>query len=913
MRNASRMNVSLRLWLVLLLLVAVALTALMVGSGILLYRLPQVETRAMAVMQDRSQEAQRLLELSLDGVETQLRPLVRQLAASPPQGIKSLADDIVSSSPYLNAIMILDLQGRVRSIGVSGANRELADDLSGADLSANPFFLEAAKRFNQSARPVWSDKYLSPISGQSTVGVAVAEGPWIVIGEVSFERLMWAVKRSVRRDDAITTFIDGRGQWLATTDPNPDPSARHHDYGNWDFYQNILKNGTGRARISQFNRDLYAGGVTAPSLSWVIVSVSPAGWAHENFRVTVLLIAGSFAGSLLISLLLAPFWANSVIRPLRKLFARVALATAGDYVSSWPRSGRIKEFNQLGRDLEKMSSVILSREADLARSEARLRATLETTPMVAIQWYDDSGRVLYWNRASETMYGFSAAEAVGVRVTEKKLIYQDLAQAKAFVNMLADIAVSDHPPEPAEFELRRKDGQEIVVLAATFAIPGEDGRWIFVCMDIDLTQRKQAEAALKASEIKLEAIFNASPAPMLVSDVNNHYRCIAVNAAWDQLFKRPQHDLVGKNGAEMGLWVETAQRDQFIASLQRDGVVTGMEAWLIDGEGKRLLCAISALTVSIGSDRLILMMAEDITERRRIEDEIRSLNTRLEERVEKRTRQLSDANEELEVTIDNLKATQEQLVQSEKLAALGNLVAGVAHELNTPIGNGLVAISTLYDRLQEFQQATVAGLRRSTLDEFIETAQTGSDIALRNLRRAAELITSFKQVAIDQTSSQRRRFSLREIIDEILLSLHPTLKRTPYVIELNVDAEIMIDSYPGPLGQVLINLVNNAILHGFDGRDHGRILIEAVPRKRGQIEIRFSDNGKGIPSEQIKRVFDPFFTTRLGRGGSGLGLHVTYNIVTTTLGGSIEVFSQPGEGTTFTLHLPMNIAAPPVA
>ena len=899
------LTVRLRTWLVLLLFSAVSLTFLMVGSGILFFRLPQVEARAIEQLNDRSKEAQRLLELSLENIETQLRPLLMQLSLSHPQALQSLANAIVASNPNLDAIMVVDREGKVRSIGVTAANRQLSDDLIGADLSANPLFLEAPLSWKSSSRPVWSDKYLSPVSGHSTVGIAMTDGTWIIIGELSFERLMTLIKGAVHREDAITTFIDRRGQWLATTNPHPDPSARHHDYGGWDFFQNILANGVDSGRINQFDRDLYASGLTVPSLNWVIVSVSPAGWANYSYRVTILLVAVGFAGSLIISLLLAPYWASRIMRPLRQLFDRVGLATAGDYHSAWPRSGQIKELNQLGHDLENMSSVILSRKADLARSEARLRATLETTPMVAIQWYDARGRVLYWNQASELMYGFSAAEAVGVSLTEQPLMYKDSAQAGAFVGMLAEIAASGRAIGPAEFTLHRKDGREIVVQAATFAIPGDHDEWIFVCMDIDLTQRKHAETALKASEIKLEAIFNASPAPMSVSDAGNHFRCIAVNAAWEQQFQRPQHAVVGRNGAEMDLWVEVAQRDQFLAKLQRDGIVTGMEAWLINGQGKHLLCAISALTVPIGADRLLLMMAEDITDRRRIEDEIRSLNVRLEERVARRTEQLSQANEELEATVNNLKTTQQQLVQSEKLAALGNLVAGVAHELNTPIGNGLMSISTLHDRLNKFQKAAATGLKRSTLDQFIENVRTGSEIALRNLQRAAELITSFKQVAIDQTSSQRRRFSLREILDEILLSLHPTLKRTPYLIEVHVDAAIVLDSFPGPLGQVFVNLINNAILHGFDDRDHGRILIEAKPMGHAEVEICFSDNGKGIPPEQITRVFDPFFTTRMGLGGSGLGLHLAYNIITANLGGTIEVSSQSGQGTCFILRLPL--------
>lgn len=896
--------IRLRTWLVMLLFTAVSLTFVIVGSAILYFRLPQVEARAIDQLHYRSMEAQRLLDLFLDSAEAQIRPLAIRLGHQSPPSLQGHLDAILASSDSFDALLISSPDGTIQAVGTPTAMQQQGQDLIGADLSNNPLFREASALGETGRLTVWSDKYLSPLTGKATVGVALPTENWVIIGELSLERLLSMLKEAVRREDAFTAFIDGRAQWLASTNPTPNPTGRHFDYGNLPLYRNTLLNGADTGRIHLFGHDIYASAIKSERLKWVIVSVTPAGWAHYSYRVTILLVAGGFVGSLLMSLLLAPVWANGIARPLRRLFDRVSLATTGDYITPWPCDGHIQELNRLGHDLETMSVVIRTREAAIARSEARLRATLETTPMVAIQWYDGCGRVLYWNRASEVMYGFTAEEAVGVALTEQPLMYHDREQARAFVAMLAGMAAGQ-PAEPAEFSLRRKDGREIIVLAATFAIPGEDAQPIFVCMDIDLTERKQAEAALKASEIKLEAIFNASPAPMSVSDADNQYRCIAVNAAWEQQFQRPQHTVVGKNGLEMNLWEAAAQRNQFLAVLQRDGIVSGMEAWLINGQGQQLLCAISALTVMIGADRLVLMMAEDITERRRIEDEIRSLNVHLEERVAHRTEQLSQANEELEATINNLKTTQQQLVQSEKLAALGNLVAGVAHELNTPIGNGLMSVSTLRERLGEFQKAAAAGLKRSMLDQFIESVETGSEIAMRNLQRAADLITSFKQVAIDQTSSQRRSFSVKEILDEILLSLHPTLKRTPYKFDLHVNEAIVIDSYPGPLGQVFINLINNAILHGFDGRDHGRVLIEVKPWGHGQVEIRFSDNGKGIPPEQIKRVFDPFFTTRMGRGGSGLGLHVTYNIVTTMLGGMIEVHSQVGEGTAFTLRLPI--------
>jgi signal transduction histidine kinase len=235
------------------------------------------------------------------------------------------------------------------------------------------------------------------------------------------------------------------------------------------------------------------------------------------------------------------------------------------------------------------------------------------------------------------------------------------------------------------------------------------------------------------------------------------------------------------------------------------------------------------------------------------------------------------------------------------------MVAGIAHELNTPIGNSLMAASTLNDHNRSFDKELAAGpLRRSTLDRFVADNRVATEILLRNLGRAGELITSFKQVAVDQTSSQRRNFTVNEIVDEILMTLNPTLKKTPYMVDTDITPDLWMDSFPGPLGQVLTNLINNALTHAFDGRQYGVIGIKAVwTGDKSRIVITLTDNGKGIPPANITRVFDPFFTTKLGRGGSGLGLNIVHNLVTGILGGHIDVASVEHEQTRFSIELPV--------
>ncbi|MBK8971455.1 MAG: hypothetical protein IPM37_08870 [Hahellaceae bacterium] len=288
------------------------------------------------------------------------------------------------------------------------------------------------------------------------------------------------------------------------------------------------------------------------------------------------------------------------------------------------------------------------------------------------------------------------------------------------------------------------------------------------------------------------------------------------------------------------------------------------------------------------------------------EQALRESNARLESRVQERTAELNHSNKELQETLRTLQKTMGQLIQSEKMAALGSLVAGVAHEMNTPIGNALMASSSLSDFASQLKSQLDAGnLRKSDLSQFLDDAIHSTLITARNLEKASELISSFKQVAVDQSSAQRREFKLAEAIEEILLTQKPVLKKHAVVVHAYIPPDIMMEGYPGALGQVLANLVANACMHAFVYQQDRRLWINAT-REDELIKLRFSDNGRGIPEADLKRIFDPFFTTRRGQGGSGLGLHIVHNLVTEALGGTITVESEPGKGTRFLLTLPLH-------
>lgn len=249
---------------------------------------------------------------------------------------------------------------------------------------------------------------------------------------------------------------------------------------------------------------------------------------------------------------------------------------------------------------------------------------------------------------------------------------------------------------------------------------------------------------------------------------------------------------------------------------------------------------------------------------------------------------------------------QAQLVNQEKLAALGALVAGVAHELNTPLGNSLMMTSALQERTETLHQKMAQqALRQSDLVQFIGDTREATAVIMRGVKSAAKLVADFKQVAVDRTSAQRRVFDLQQTMLELVSTLMREIRPSGHVIELDIPDQLSMNSYPGPLTQVIAALIENALVHAFEGRENGRMRLTAHHTHVGQVQIRFDDNGVGIAQHHLKRIFDPFFTTKMGQGSGGLGMNICYNIVTTLLNGQIKAESTPGQHTVFVLDLPL--------
>ncbi|MDF3812360.1 MULTISPECIES: HAMP domain-containing sensor histidine kinase [Rhodopseudomonas] len=286
--------------------------------------------------------------------------------------------------------------------------------------------------------------------------------------------------------------------------------------------------------------------------------------------------------------------------------------------------------------------------------------------------------------------------------------------------------------------------------------------------------------------------------------------------------------------------------------------------------------------------RAVEVFRENAIDKRRAEDDLRA------------------SKERAESALLELNAAQQNLIDAERLAALGGLVAGVAHEVNNPIGISLTVASSFARKASLFEDElkSATPLRRSQLEEFVRSARDAAQQLVGNLQRAAELIQSFKQVAVDRSHAERRQFSLHEATDQIVASLRPVLKRSSISLTIEVPENLMIDGYPGSYGQILTNLFLNAANHAFpDGRP-GTITMSAKPRGADDIEIIFADDGAGMTPEVQRQAFDPFFTTRRNEGGTGLGLHIVYNLVTQQLGGRMMLESRLGQGTTFRIIMP---------
>jgi PAS domain S-box-containing protein len=433
----------------------------------------------------------------------------------------------------------------------------------------------------------------------------------------------------------------------------------------------------------------------------------------------------------------------------------------------------------------------------------------------------------------------------------------------------------------------------------------------------DTSSRRRTELKMQESKAFLEAVINQSPVGIIILDANTTNILICNVGAKELLGMNRDEDLTGRTVSYDGLIWEVLNPDGTPPPLEQNPLYKAFfhqtssndKMILRRTDGQESFVLINSGPIYDARGRFIAAIVAflDVTELRDTQDQLEALNHSLEQMVNARTRELSQSNEALKVTIDNLRLAQNQLIESEKMASLGGLVAGVAHEINTPVGVGVTAASFLKEKTELLGKLYESGaMRKSDLEVYLDQAKQSSSILLSNLDRASNLIKSFKMISVDQSTDLMRRFKLREYLEELFVSLHPPDKRVKVSVTVEGDPGLEIRSFPGTYSQVVTNLFMNSCHHGFTGRTEGRVGL-LFWTDSGRLFIRYRDNGEGMDEGTLRRIYEPFFTTRRNLGGTGLGMNIVFNLVNQKLGGTIRATSTPGQGTEFFLDLPLEL------
>lgn len=650
------------------------------------------------------------------------------------------------------------------------------------------------------------------------------------------------------------------------------------------------------------NTVLLGRGVSWGRMAWqtvgLMVVIASTGFGFDQLagRVLVnLLIIAVYAWSAYL------FFSRFKLRTAAMGFAYKALSFAAFFLdmahfSTYDREGWITINTWAGSVVLALFLVSVA----VYQNRRLLEQTLKHLPDAVVARRVD-GTILFCNDRYAELAGFASAAAAMGQSTVQATWNTEATQA--LVDEVNDALAHGALAQPRVFErnIPTRDGRrlDIEVVVSSFT---DFGQQALVGVLRDLTARRQAErdkeALIRDTSQRFERIYASMLDGFVYTDLEGRVR--QSNHAFEAMLGYMGKELLGLHYEALtpAEWHPVERRIVREEVLVR-GHSSIFEKQFVHKNGQAFPAEVRIYLDNDDQGRAIGFWAivRNITQRKADESALKELNAALEDKVRARTQQLEEA-------LQSLKATQQDLIQSEKMASLGAMVAGVAHELNTPIGNALLMASSLQSAQADFLREVDQGLRKSSLERFLEHVGSGAQIIERSLGRAADLVQSFKQVAVDQSSYQRREFELNEVVHETLTALGPMLRHAHVVVHESVPAQLRMDSWPGPLVQVLMNLINNAVLHGFEGRP-GRIDLTVQQPEPEQIEITVADDGVGIAGVDLPKVFDPFYTTKLGRGGSGLGLHIVYTLVTGLLGGRISMQSQLGQGTQVLIRLPL--------
>ncbi|HYD31133.1 MAG TPA: ATP-binding protein [Azospirillaceae bacterium] len=611
----------------------------------------------------------------------------------------------------------------------------------------------------------------------------------------------------------------------------------------------------------------------------------------EATRRTTAFSAGvvTVSSAVLVAICVAIFLyvGRRVIRRLKGLHDSMVAHATGEAVAI-DTSGD-DEIADMAQALDYFVATLSRREQALRESNERFDLAVRATRS-AIWDHDLATGQHWWSPEFFAFFGYQPGELPSDPETLDGLVHRDdvSAMVDAERRHLADSSSDYH----VVYRARHRNGSWVWIESRGRALRDGSGGAVtrFIGIASNITEVKEREQR----ETRLARAFDVAPAAMHVLDPEDRL------ILWNDRYRALHPDIVGPEALGMALeallwrmhasapglpgWEQVLPR--ITERLARHHRYTGPFEEHVDRSGRWFLTSEHRM-----ADGSTVVMHVDITERKEAEVAIRT------------------AGDEAKRALADLRSAQASLIQAEKLASLGGLVAGVAHEINTPVGIVVTAASHLVDQTQDFRlRAETERLRKADLVDFLGTVEEANRIVLMNGQRAAHLVQSFKLVAVDQTNDEEMRlFDLAAYVSDVLVALRPRLDRAGHRIEIDIPPGLEFDSYPGPFSQVLTNLVMNALIHAFGDGRAGTIIIKAAAMRPGWVELVFADDGRGIPAETLPRVFDPFFTTNRHGGGTGLGLHIVYNLVTHALGGTLQVCSEPGSGTAFHLHLPQSL------
>ncbi|WP_419778318.1 ATP-binding protein [Maridesulfovibrio sp.] len=556
--------------------------------------------------------------------------------------------------------------------------------------------------------------------------------------------------------------------------------------------------------------------------------------------------------------------------------------------------GQVKEFNQLGLMMEEMVSMLAENSAYISKLFSSAKAPILNC--------DINGNIMDMNPAAANLTG--QTEGLGANKSLTSLFHNDYHIK--ITEALQQAIQGDLTPV---LELPVHSGEDrIKFFIWTFSPvrmnPDREPDFILL-QGLDVTENREAVKKANESEERLRQIIDLLPQEIFANDLEGKF--LLVNSIKAKKMGVPAEDITGKFLPEIiknPVEVTRIMEDDRLV-IERNEKLLTEESFRDENRDTHWVETTRVPYISTDNNNpAILTISTDISHIKTVEQEMKSLNRELVERVTMRTTELENANSALLKSMDELRQTQDKLVETEKMASLGELVAGVAHEINTPLGISVTSASYMKEMTENLQESFESGtMKRSDLEKFLNTSGEAFENIMKNLERSASLISNFKQLAVDQESGDVRQVNLYEYINGILLSLKPRFKE--YRHELNVDCPkgMEVNISPGSLMQVITNIVSNSLIHAFPDTEKGQITITARPQNNG-VALTFSDNGIGMGSEQAMKVFEPFYTTARSSGNTGLGMHLVYNLVTRALGGNIECNSTPGEGTSYKIWFP---------